>query len=228
MTKELEARPARVQRRVGEAGGPVGKTPTVVLSPLQFGEFAAYFTPVIDLANLASSAELTSEVLLQAASSSQELKRLVARVGEVARPEQGWTRLLKVIARVARAEWMEGDLQVELSGDDKGTTIAFYAVLGAGIRERLFGAHYVQVPIDEFQRAVVLAPAIVEPLHAHQDLNRLTLAAGRHVGNRELPDFELEEKAKGDGERITAPPPPDLVVDEPEVHTKPTAPPPTE
>ncbi|MBX3261741.1 MAG: hypothetical protein KF782_18805 [Labilithrix sp.] len=228
MTKELEAPLARVQRRVGGVRRPVGKTSSVVLSAFRSAEFGAYFVSVIDLATLATSADLTPEVLLQAASSSQELKRLVARASELARPEQGWTKLLKVIARVARAEWLEGDLQVELSGDDKGTTIAFYAVLGAGIRERLFGAHYLQVPIDEFQRAVVLAPAIVEPLQAHQELNRLTLAAGRRVGNRDLPDFELEEKAKGDGERITAPPPSDLVVDEPEVHTKPTAPPPTE
>ncbi|MBX3206746.1 MAG: hypothetical protein KF764_16875 [Labilithrix sp.] len=180
---------------------------------------------MIDLATLATSGELTSDVLQKAASSSQELKRLVTRLGEIAQPEQGFTRLLKVIARVAAAEWMEGDLQVELNGDDKGTTIAFYAVLGAGIRERLFGAQYLQVPIDEFQRAVVLAPAIIEPLRAHQGLNRLTLSVGSRVGNKDLPDFELEEKAKGDGERITAPPPSDLVLDEPEVHTKPTSPP---
>ncbi|MDF2693174.1 MAG: hypothetical protein K0S65_1557 [Labilithrix sp.] len=181
---------------------------------------------MIDLANLSTSDELTADAIQQAASSSQELKRLVVRLGEIASPEHGWTKLFKVIAKVAVADWMEGDLQVDFNGDDKGTTLTFYAVLGVGIRERLFGAQYVQIPIDEFQRAVLLAPALVAPLEAHQGLNRLTLAIG-NVKNKALPDYELEEKAKGDGERVTAPPPPDLAIDEPEIHTKPTRPPPS-
>ena len=113
-------------------------------------------------------------------------------------------------------------------GDDKGTTISFYAVLGAGIRERLFGAQYFQVPIDEFQRATVLSPGAVAPLEVHQGLNRLTLAAGQRVQNRDVAAYELEAQAMGDGERITAPPPPDLAIGEPEVHTRPTVPPPSE
>lgn len=180
---------------------------------------------MIDLSTITTIDDLTPEAAAQAASSSQELKRLVMRIAEVAQPEQGWTCLYKVIALVAVSEWMEGDLQVDFNGDDKGTTLAFYAVLGAGIRERLFAPQYVAVPIDEFQRAVVLNPAVVAPLRAHQGLNRMTLAAGARVRNNEVADFELEEKALGDGERITAPPPPDLVVDEPEVHTRPTVPP---
>jgi hypothetical protein len=181
---------------------------------------------LIDLASITTSAELGADAVQQAASSSQELKRLVMRMGEIALPEQGWTKLFKVIAKVAVAEWMEGDLQVDFNGDDKGTTVTFYSVLGVGIRERLFGAQYLQVPIDEFQRAVLLTPALVAPLTAHQGLNRLTVAA-ELVRNKVMPDFELEEKAKGDGERITAPPPPDLAIDEAEVHTKPTRPPPS-
>ena len=189
-----------------------------------------------DLATISTSIELTPDLMRQAASSSQELKRLVLRVAEIAQPEQGWTKLFKVMAHVAQAEWMEGDLQVDFNGDDKGTTVSFYAVLGVGIRERLFGAQYLGVPIDEFQRAVVLNPEIIAPLRAHQGLNRLTLAAGERVRNKDMPDFELEEKAKGDGERITAPPPPDLeevlgqggAAADPEVHTKPTTPPPAD
>lgn len=180
---------------------------------------------MIDLSAVTTLDDLTPDAIAQAASSSQELKRLVLRLAEVAQPEQGWTRIYKVIALVAAAEWMEGDLQVDFVGDDKGTTLSFYAVLGAGIRERLFSPQYLAIPIDEFQRAVVLNPAVVAPLRAHQGLNRMTLAAGARVRNNEVADFELEEKALGDGERITAPPPPDLVIDEPEVHTRPTVPP---
>ena len=139
---------------------------------------------MIDLSTITTIDDLTPEAVAVAASSSQELKRLVMRIAEVAQPEQGWTCLYKVIALVARSEWMEGDLQVDFNGDDKGTTLAFYAVLGAGIRERLFAPQYVAVPIDEFQRAVVLNPAVVAPLRAHQGLNRMTLAAGA----RDRPD----------------------------------------
>jgi len=180
---------------------------------------------LLDLSAITTSDDLTPDAVAQAARSSQELKRLVARIGEIAQPEQGWTRLYKVIARVSAAEWLEGDLQVDFIGDDKGTTLSFYAVLGAGFRERLFSPQYVAVPIDEFQRAVLLNPGVVAPLKAHQGLNRMTLSAGERVRNNELANLEIEEKALGDGERITAPPPPDLVIDEPEVHTRPTVPP---
>jgi hypothetical protein len=164
---------------------------------------------VFDLAAVTSSDELTSELTFQAASSPSELKQLFMRAAEIAAPEQGWTKLLKVAVRVAVAEWMEGELQVELEGDANGrTTIAFYSVLGVGIRERLFSPQTLNVPIDEFQRAVVLAPDVVAPLHAHQGRSRLTLVAGIRVRNKEVPEFELEERAKGDGERITEPPPP--------------------
>ncbi len=181
--------------------------------------------PVIDLSAISTIDDLTPEAVVQAAGSSQELKRLITRVAEIAQPEAGWTRLYKVLSHVAVADWMEGDLQVDFNGDDKGTTLSFYAVLGAGIRERLFSPQYVAVPIDEFQRAVVLNPAVVAPLRAHQGLNRMTLAAGARVRNNEVAVFELEEKSLGDGERITAPPPADLLIDEPEVHTRPTLPP---
>ena len=183
---------------------------------------------MIDLSAITTSDDLTPEAVAQAASSSQELKRLVVRMGEIAQPEQGWTRLYKVIVLVAAAEWMEGDLQVDFNGDDKGTTLSFYAVLGAGFRERLFSPQWVAVPIDEFQRAVVLNPGVVAPLRAHQGLNRMTVSAGERVRNNDIAQLEIEEQALGDGERITAPPPPDLVIDEPEVHTRPTVPPPSE
>ena len=189
---------------------------------------------LIDLSTIASSEDLTSDVIQHAASSARELKTLVMRLGEIARPEEGWTaKVFKVISKVASASFVEGDLEVDFSGDDKGTTVTFYSVLGAGIRERLFGAQYVQVPIDEFQRALVLAPTLVAPLTAYQALNRLTLSFEQRAANNAMPDYELEEKAKGDGERVTAPPPADHDLDphdhdhehESDDHTRPTMPP---
>lgn len=181
---------------------------------------------VSDPSLITSSSELSSDAIARAASSSSELRQLVARVAQVAEPEQGWSKLIRVIAKVAASDWLEGELQVDF--DDEGnnrTTIAFYSVLGVGIRERICPAYTMNVAIDEFQRAVLLAPDAIAPLRAHQGRGRLSLVMGMRVRNKDIPDFELEEKAKGDGERPTAPPPPSFEIGE-QVHTRTTAPPP--
>lgn len=180
---------------------------------------------------IARSADLGADVLLQAASSTSALRALMQRVADIATPEEGWARILKVVAKAAVADWLEGELQVDFSADaPETTTISFYAVLGVGIRERLFAPVTLSVPIDEFQRAVVLQPEAVAPLTARQGLNRLTLAKGLRVRDRDIADFELEEQALGDGERITAPPPPLVIAGEedlpPDVYTRSTKPPP--
>ena len=163
---------------------------------------------VPDITTISSSVDLTSELLGRAASSSTELRLLMARLAEVAGPEQGWAKLLKVVAKIAASDWLEGELQVDFDAVDGGqTSIAFYSVFGVGIRERLFSAYTLNVPIDEFQRAVLIAPDAISPLRAHQGRGKLSLAMGMRVRNKDIPDFELEEKAKGDGERPTAPPP---------------------
>lgn len=168
---------------------------------------------------ITKSSELTAPVIEDAARSMSSLRSLVTRISEIARPEEGWARLLKVLARVAGQEWLEGELQVDFIGQpDNSTSLELYAVLGVGIRERLFSASRLDVPIDEFQRAVVLSPELIAPLQAHQGRERLTLTTGMRVRSRDIPDFELEEKAKGDGERITERPPAD-------VFTSPTKPP---
>ena len=183
----------------------------------------------VSFERIAKSSDLTSDVVTDAVRSPGELKRLLQRIAEIAGPEQGWTRIYRVIAKVAMVEWLEGELQVDFVGDVTSTTLSFYSVLGIGIRERLVPPVTLAVPIDEFQRAVVLQPESIAPLRARQGLNRLTLSLGTSVRDRDIPEFELEEQALGDGERITAPPPPLVLVEEdvaPEVYTRSTKPPP--
>lgn len=179
---------------------------------------------------VARSSDLSSEIAAAASQSPAQLKELLQHVAGIAGPEQGWTKLFRVVAKVAMADWLEGELQVDFTGDVTATTLSFYAVLGIGIRERIVPPVTLPVPIDEFQRAIVLQPESIAPLRARQGLNRLTLALGTSVRDRDIPDFELEAQALGDGERITAPPPP-LVLEEevaPEVYTRSTKPPPPE
>lgn len=173
---------------------------------------------------ITTSKQITDDLAAQVAASSGELRAFLEHVGAVAGPEQGWVKLLKIFAVASKADWLEGDLQVDLVGESEGTALSLYSVLGMGIRERLFGQIWIAVPIDEFQRALVLNPALAAPLRPDQGVGRLTLAAGARVRPKDLPEFEVEEMALGDGERITAPPPtPDP---EEEVHTRSTAPPP--
>jgi hypothetical protein len=189
---------------------------------------------VFDLEAIASCSEVNAEIAQQAASSPYEMKRFLARIAEVARPEEGCPKVLMAVAKLAFADWVEGDVRAELSGDDKGTTMTIYCEHGVGIRERLLAPHYFAVPIDEFQRAVLLVPKLVLPLIAQQGLNRLTLAPRAELENAPIPSFELDEQSLGDGERITVKPPPgtgfpaaledDESGDE-DVHTRPTKPP---
>ena len=133
------------------------------------------------LASLESSKQITDALADEAASSLGALRTALGRVAEVARPEQGWTRIFRIIAKVATSDWVEGELQVDFVEDAGGTNVSFYAVLGVGIRERLFPAHRLAMPIDEFQRALVLTPTLAAPPQAHQGVQRLTLALGKRV-----------------------------------------------
>lgn len=162
---------------------------------------------MLDLGAIERCAELTTAHATQAAGSSTEMKKLLARVAAIAEPETGCPKILTAIAQLTTADWVEGDLRVELSGDDKGTTLVVYCEHGVGIRERLLPPTYFRVPVDEFQRAVLLAPRLVAPLRATQGLNRLTLAPESGEAAAPLFDFELDEQSLGDGERTTSPPP---------------------
>src|SRR4051812_32477611 len=125
------------------------------------------------------------------------------------------------IARLVGQDWVEGELRVELTGDDTSTTLMILCEYGVGIRERMFPATRFQVPLDEFERALELAPQLVLPLKITDE------AAGKLVLTPLLtpeerihavapPEFEVEHASLGETERTTAPPPPDelQVVDE--------------
>jgi len=175
---------------------------------------------VIDLAALASCTDLTSAHAKQAASSSVEIRLLLKRVSEIAKPGEGCPKVLMAIARLVGQEWVEGDLRVELSGDESSTTLVVMCEYGVGIRERLIPAARFAVPIDEFERALELAPHLVLPLRITDEPGKLVLtplATPEPLARTALPpDVGLDTASLGDGERTTAPPPADelQVVDE--------------
>ncbi len=171
----------------------------------------------------------------QAASSSTDIRILLKRVAEIARPGEGCPKVLMAIARLVGQDWVEGELRVELSGDDTSTTLMILCEYGVGIRERMFPATRFAVPLDEFERALELAPQMILPLKITDEAGKLVLTPlltpEERIHAQQPPDFELDSASLGEEERTTAPPPPDelQVVDEatPEeaVHEAKTAPP---
>lgn len=177
---------------------------------------------MIDVASLTSCTELTSEHAKQAASSSANIRALLKRVSEIAKPGEGCPKILMAIARLVGQSWVEGDLRAELSGNDTSTTLAVMCEYGVGIRERLIPVATFAVPLDEFARALELAPKLVLPLRIGEEGGRIVLTPLASPEVRDSgwsmspPDVAVDSASLGDGERVTAPPPADelQVIDE--------------
>lgn len=135
------------------------------------------------------------------------MKALLARAAAISRPESGGPKLLMAVAKLATAPWVEGELHVDLSGDEDETRMEFYCEHGFGIRERLLPTHSFYIPLDEFVRAVAVAPSLIAPLSARQEPGRLLLSSSaEETDDVEIPVFEVDE-ASLDHDRTTAPPP---------------------
>lgn len=136
--------------------------------------------------------EISETNVARAIVSRQAFRALLDRAAAVSRPEDGGPKVLVALARLATTEcvWLEGDLRIEVEGDDHETTINVLVEMGYGYRERVFPTTRMRVPFDEFVRAVRLVPRLIAPLRAQDKAGRLFLTAGQ------------------DARRSTAPPPP--------------------
>jgi hypothetical protein len=174
---------------------------------------------VTDFASLESCTELTPEHAKLAASSSVGIRNLLTRVAAIAKPGEGCPKVLMAVARLVGQEWLDGELRVELSGDDAATSMIVMCDYGVGIRERLLPTIRFAVPIDEFRRALELAPKLVLPLRIseHEGLIILTpLGRGEAGVSMPAPSLTVDDASLGTDDRATAPPPPNelQVVDE--------------
>jgi hypothetical protein len=131
---------------------------------------------------LGSCAELSAEQADEAARSMEALRAFLGRCAEIARPEDGCPKVLMAIGRAATQPWLEADVRVELSGDDAFTTIAVLYDHGFGIRERMLPPVELAAPIDEFHRAIRLAPALFAPLVLEVDDGSVLVLAAPSSG----------------------------------------------
>jgi hypothetical protein len=106
---------------------------------------------------------------------------LLQRMVEVARPNAGAPRMLVLLARMARRDWLDGDLVVRLIGDSELAVLELFVDDGAS-RERIAGPLRIDVPMDEFVAALDRDRSQLVPLVAvERSSRRLELRGTRDL-----------------------------------------------
>jgi hypothetical protein len=139
--------------------------------------------------------DLTPERAADAARSADAMRALLSQMALVARPAEGCPRVLLAVALLSGADWMEGELHVELA-DEHGATRLDVFTEHAGVRERVLPSASFPVPIEEFRAAIREHTELVAPLVARssEDGGRIVLRPPR-AGTVPPPCFEVSEES---------------------------------
>lgn len=138
----------------------------------------------------------------QAIASRVSLRAFFDRAAEVSRPEDGGPKVLLACAALVGSDWLDGELRIELEGDENETRLSM--LIDAGFRERIFPVIKLRVPFDEFARAIRLAPHLVAPLTSRERAGMLILSPRARAA------------------RPSARPTTRMAAVRPDIHTKPT------
>ena len=143
----------------------------------------------MDYAALSRCTELRDAHIVQAVSSSDAMEALLARFSEIAAPNKGAPIILAALARLGTTacDWIDGELRIEVSGDEQKTKIAVSTSIGAGFREKLFPDTVLRVPFEEFARGVARAPKLIEPLSVKQTGKLIVLTVTQEIRRTSLP-----------------------------------------
>lgn len=142
-----------------------------------------------------------------AVESSTALRGFLAHAASIAKPDDDGPNILKVLAKLTGAFWIDGDLRIEISGDADSSMIAIYADHGGGFRERVAPGVRFGIPYDEFVTALMLTPRLAAPLKARDQNGTIILSAAE--GQAEAVDFApiaIAESSLHQNERKTGPP----------------------
>lgn len=143
----------------------------------------------MDYVALSRCTELRDAHIVHAVSSSDAMEALLARFSAIAAPNSGAPIILAALARLGTTacDWIDGELRIEISGDEAKTKIAASTSIGAGFREKLFRDTVLRVPFEEFARGVARAPKLIEPLAVKQTGKLLVLSVTQEVRRTSLP-----------------------------------------
>jgi hypothetical protein len=152
--------------------------------------------------------QLTKEEIVRASASSANCRALLERFAQIAKPQDGAPLLLLVFARLATiaCDWLDGDLFIEMEARRETTRVTVATELGAGMREKVFPSVVLDVPLDEFTRAIERIPSMIHPLVAEVAADHLLLHASARVRNSSIPD-EIEIDSALLGSRARGNPP---------------------
>ncbi len=134
---------------------------------------------------------------------------LILRMVEVARPEDGAGRILEVLARLARAEWIEGGLDVLLQQHEDGTVLDVLIFDGLSY-QRSFQTLLVPVGLSEFVEWFAVNMRELSPLVLVRDvpgeeLNLAALDGSPPQSSRPVFQPEVERKPTLRLPRVTVP-----------------------
>lgn len=138
--------------------------------------------------------ELRDTHIVEAVTSSEEMESLLARFAEIAGPGKGAPIILAALARLGTTAcgWIDGELRIEIFGDEAKTKIAVSSSIGAGFREKCFADTVLKVPLEEFSRLIARAPKLIEPLTVAETGSRIVLTAAQEVRATSLPPPMVE------------------------------------
>ncbi len=143
-----------------------------------------------EFAHLVRCLDVREKDVGEAVVSRETTKALVSHLAARSAPNTGVAKVLLVFARMATTacDWIDGDLLVELVGDDQVTVIEVLTELGGGLRERLFAPTSFRAPLAEFSRAIERVPHLVAPLAIRSaTARRISLSASASVRRTTFP-----------------------------------------
>lgn len=172
-----------------------------------------------EFAHLVRCLDVREKDVADAVLSREKTRALVLHLAGCSAPNTGVAKVLLVFARMATTacDWIDGDLLVELVGDDEVTVVEVLTELGGGLRERLFAPTAFRAPLAEFTRAIERVPHLVAPLASRSaSVRRISLSASANVRRTSIPPPPIEIAAESlfarapvlprpDGERLALP-----------------------
>ncbi len=120
----------------------------------------------MSFSHLTRCMQLSDTDIAQGLESRADCKRLLDRLSAISKPNDGAPKLLMLFARLATNEcdWLDGELRIEVVGDEEACVVEVMSDLGGGLRERVFPAFVMHAPLLELTRAVERVPRVIAPL----------------------------------------------------------------
>jgi len=179
----------------------------------------------VNAASFERCSDITETDIVGAVSSAEAFRSFLDRAATVGMPEEGAPKVLLAIARLATPQctWLEGELRVGIEGNEQQSRVAILVATGGQPPRRVAPVMHLRVPLDEFTRAVRLAPRLIEPLKVLENGPRIVLGTVEAVVK-----ISQRPSSRPTRQQMIAVPPeakrstPHMAAVVPDIHSKPT------